>query len=193
MGFLIKNALPVTLVFFLGFFMFSGMNSEKDPSVLEIYSGSLIVPQAGSDPISVPFSVVVKKITSEKEISELADMLNQAGPGSLKSSMSRLQAGTLVLGNNSRYQLAIVRHLPTGDGYILRGITSLPVNAPELFVRHRSSPYTFGVVELHLNIRHEGNGLLHPVANVSFSDDRSVVINSTGQQPYRLSGIRKQE
>lgn len=130
-------------------------------------------------------------VTSNEDIVALAGVLEEGGQDAVISAMRKLGSkGWMTIGPRTRFELRIVREIPTDDGgRRIRLVTDRPIHYAELIQPMRSRDYPFGIVELELAADGTGSGNLIAAAQAQFREDGTLEVKSLGNQPFRLVNI----
>ena len=138
---------------------------------------------------TLPFRLTVNNYTSADD----ADRLNTAlrsGQDELLSTLSKLDAGRVSLGNNVGVTANAVFATPAAEGGMkLTVLFQRNVNFFELRAGTRSADYRFGYAEIYLDGRGRGEGTFIPAAKVKL-EGNSWVVEDFGEFPARLIGMR---
>lgn len=139
---------------------------------------------------SLPFRLVINRISGSDEIDRLNTALQSGGQDDLLKTLSRMDSGRIEVGNGVGVRAnAIIR---TDDG---EGRTKLVVlyerelRFAELRYGARSADYRFGYAELHVG-RGENEGMLIPAAKVRLRDGNTWEVEDFGTFPARLMGLQ---
>ncbi|MFL6284742.1 MAG: hypothetical protein ACJ74Q_16470, partial [Pyrinomonadaceae bacterium] len=138
---------------------------------------------------TLPFRLVVNDYTSADD----ADRLNTAlrsGQDELLSTLSKLDAGRVSIGNNVGVTANAVFATPSAEGGTkLIVLFQRNVNFFELRAGTRSADYRFGYAEIYLDGRGRGEGTFIPAAKVRL-EGNNWVVEDFGAFPARLIGMR---
>ena len=139
---------------------------------------------------SLPFRLVINRISGSDEIDRLNTALQSGGQDDLLKTLSRMDSGRIEVGNGVGVRAnAIIR---TDDG---EGRTKLVVlyerelRFAELRYGARSADYRLGYAELHVG-RGENEGMLIPAAKVRLRDGNTWEVEDFGTFPARLMGLQ---
>jgi len=101
------------------------------------------------------------------------------------SSKGRI-AVTGQVGNDSNF----IRQITTGKGRTIRILLDRRMSFFELTRGARSKEYQFSALELHLDEKGNGDGLLYPAAKVKINKDTNQLeLEDYGQAPLRIANI----
>ena len=164
------------------------------PELPEVFSGTLVdaggaVPRA----TSARFTLHIDEYTSDDEALALLEVLAKEGPKGLEDAMRDLDKGWIRIGSSLGYPISVARTFETENGRMVRVATDRPVQMFEVIRGLRSKDYPFGILEIQLDGENRGQGRLIPAAEVSFSAEGSLEIESLGTQPFRLLKVTKNQ
>lgn len=142
---------------------------------------------------SARFTLHIDEYTTDEEASELLQVLAEQGPGGLERAMRKVEKGWIRIGSSLGYPVSVTRTFDTESGRIIRVATDRPIQMFEVWHGLRSLDHPFGVLELRLDANDKGDGRLIAAAEVGFSKEGSLEIESLGTQPFRLLQVKKQE
>jgi hypothetical protein len=139
---------------------------------------------------SRPFTLHVNRYTSTDDAERLNAALRSGGQDELMRVLSKLDVGTIAVGNNVGVTANAVLATPTAEGGTkLTVLFQRNVNFFELRYGTRSSDYRFGYAELYLDGRGRGEGTFIPAAKVRL-EGANWVVEDFGEFPARLMGLR---
>ena len=167
---------------------------SADEAMPEVFVGTVVdvggvVPGA----TSARFTLHIDEYTTDEEASELLQVLAEQGPGGLERAMRKVEKGWIRIGSSLGYPVSVTRTFDTESGRIIRVATDRPIQMFEVWHGLRSLDHPFGVLELRLDANDKGEGRLIAAAEVGFSKEGSLEIESLGTQPFRLLQVKKQE
>ena len=120
-------------------------------------------------------------------------MLAEKGPNGLEKAMRKIDKGWIRVGSSLGYHVSVTRTFDTGGGRTIRVATDRPIQMFEVMRGLRSLDHPFGIVELQLDANGRGEGRLIAAAEVGFTKEGVLEIESFGTQPFRLLQVKKHE
>jgi hypothetical protein len=139
----------------------------------------------------------IDRFTPVEERKRLLTVLKESGKDALLKEMRKLRAGYIVPPPIVRWpswevDVASSFDTPSG-GRVVRLFTERPIAFAEAYLDTRSRDFEFGVVELRLNEKGEGEGTVIPAASISFDKEGRLVFETTpfATGPYKLIGVRE--
>jgi len=139
---------------------------------------------------SLPFTLIINRITSSEEVSQLNSALRAGKQDELLRTLSHTEAGRIQIGSNVGVPANAIMVTDEGDGR--RKITVLyqrNLRFAELRYGTRSVDYPFGYAEMYVG-RGENEGMLIPAARVRLRDGNTWEVEDFGTFPARLMGLR---
>ncbi len=139
---------------------------------------------------SLPFRLVVNRLSNPDEVNQLNAALQSGGQDGLMKVLSRMDAGRIEVGSGVGVPANVI--LSTNDG---EGRTKLVVlyqrelGFGELRYGARRSDYRFGYAELYVG-RGANEGMLIPAAKVRLRDGNTWEVEDFGTFPARLMGLQ---
>lgn len=165
-------------------------NVQDDPYIGRTITGTAYFIGGRRPARSLPFRLVINRLSGPDEINRLNTALQSGGQDDLLSTLSRMDSGRIEVGTGVGVRAnAIIR---TDDG---EGRTKLVVlyerelRFAELRYGARSADYRFGYAELHVG-RGENEGMLIPAAKVRLRDGNTWEVEDFGTFPARLMGLQ---
>lgn len=142
-------------------------------------------------------TINVEEWTSVEERKRLLTVFKEGGDEALMKELRKMRAGYIVPPPFARWpswEVDVASDLPQPDGSrIVRLFTERPIAFGEAYYSTRSKDYEFGIVELRLNAKGEGEGATIPAAKLAMNDEGQLVIETlpytTG--PQKLIGVRQ--
>jgi hypothetical protein len=146
---------------------------------------------SGSRPgLSLPFTLIINRITPPADISRLNAALQEGKQDELLKSLSSLEAGRIQIGGNVGVPANAIMVTDQGDGRTkITVLYQRNLRFAELRFGTRSSDYPFGYAELYVG-RGENEGMLIPAARVRLRDGNTWEVEDFGTFPARLMGLR---
>lgn len=139
----------------------------------------------------------VDEWTSVEERKRLLGVFKEGGSEALMKELRKMKAGHIVPPAFSRWpswEVDVASSIPQPDGgRIVRLFTERPIAFGEAYYDTRSRDYEFGIVELKLDAKGEGEGTTIPAAKLSLDGEGQIVVETTPYSvgPQRLIGVRQ--
>jgi hypothetical protein len=140
--------------------------------------------------LSLPFTLIINRITSAEEVSQLNSALQAGKQDELLRTLSRTEAGRIQIGSNVGVPANAILVNDQGDGRIkITVLYQRNLRFAELRYGARSADYPFGYAEMYVG-RGENEGMLIPAARVRLKDGNTWEVEDFGTFPARLMGLR---
>jgi hypothetical protein len=171
-------------------------DEKKDPDTFTatvLQTANMRLPGGGTFQITMN----VERWTSVEERQRLLAVFKQGGSEALMKELRKQKAGYIVPPAFSRWpswEVDVASSIPRPDGgRIVRLFTERPIAFGEAYYSTRSKDYEFGIVELRLDAKGEGEGATIPAAKLSLNEQGEIVVESTPYStgPQRLMGVRE--
>jgi hypothetical protein len=139
----------------------------------------------------------VEKWTSADERKRLLTVFKEGGSDALMKELRKMKAGYILPPAFARWpswEVDVASSIPQpGGGRIVRLFTERPIAFGEAYYNTRSKDYEFGIVELRLDAKGEGEGATIPAARLSLDDQGQIVVETTPYTtgPQKLIGVRE--
>jgi len=139
---------------------------------------------------SLPFTLIINRITTADEVSQLNSALQAGKQDELLRTLSRTEAGRIQIGSNVGVPANAILATDQGDGRTkITVIYQRNLRFAELRYGTRSVDYPFGYAEMYVG-RGENEGMLIPAARVRLRDGNTWEVEDFGTFPARLMGLR---
>lgn len=139
---------------------------------------------------SMPFTLIINRLTSPEEVSQLNSALQAGKQDELLRTLSRMDAGRIQIGTNVGVPANAIMMTEQGDGRTkLTVIYQRNLRFAELRYGTRSVDYPFGYAEMYVG-RGDNEGMLIPAARVRLRDGNTWEVEDFGTFPARLMGLR---
>ena len=187
---LLLPALFVSLFVFAAFCPQTKVSAQEDA-----YSGRTITGTAyfvgGPRPgRSLPFRLVINRLSTPEEINQLNAALKSGGQDGLQRTLSRMSAGRIEIGTGVGVPANVIMASTDGEGRTkLTALYERNIGFGELRYGARSTNYPFGYAELYVG-RGEHQGMLIPAARVTLRDGNTWEVEDFGTFPARLMGLQ---
>lgn len=138
---------------------------------------------------SLPFTLIINRLTTPEEINQLNETLRSGGQDDLLRVLSRMKAGRIQVGSG----VGLTANAIFTSSY--EGRTKLTVlyernlRFGELRYGARSQDYRFGYAEMYLG-RGSNEGMFIPAAKIRLRDGNTWEVEDFGTFPARLMGLR---
>jgi hypothetical protein len=139
----------------------------------------------------------VDQWTSVEERKRLLTVFKEGGDKALMKELRQMKAGYIVPPAFARWpswEIDVAASIPQPDGgRIVRLFTERPIAFGEAYYNTRSSDYQFGIIQLKLDAKGEGEGATIPAAKLAMDEQGNLTIETlpytTG--PQRLIAVRQ--
>jgi hypothetical protein len=185
-GFLLLGALAVAPPL--------GADDRRETFMATVVGGAnMRLPGTGTFSITMN----IDRWTPVEERKRLLTVFKEAGKKALLKELHKQRAGFIVPPSFVRWpswevDVASSFDTPSG-GRVVRLFTERPIAFSEAYYNTRSREFEFGVVELRLDAKGEGEGTVIPAASIAFDEQGRLVFETTpfATGPYKLIGVRE--
>jgi hypothetical protein len=188
-----KTPIVLALVLILGIAVFNpGTNAKAQGEGLagRTITGTVYFISGRRPGLSLPFTLIINRITTADEVSQLNAALQAGKQDELLRALSRTDAGRIQIGSNVGVPANAIMVSDQGDGRTkITVLYQRNLRFAELRFGTRSSDYPFGYAELYVG-RGENEGMLIPAARVRLRDGNTWEVEDFGTFPARLMGLR---
>ena len=139
---------------------------------------------------TLPFTLIINRVSSPDELSQLNSTLQSGGEDDLLRTLSRMNAGRIQVGTGVGVPANAIFVTDEGDGRTkLTVLYERTLRFGELRYGARSQNYRFGYAELYVG-RGENEGMLIPAARIRLRNGNIWEVEDFGTFPARLMGLR---
>jgi len=139
---------------------------------------------------SLPFTLVVNRLTTDDEVRQLNSALQEGKQDELLRQLSRMDAGRIQIGTGVGVPANAIMVANEGTGRTkITVLYQRDMRFAELRYGARSTNYPFGYAEMYVG-RGENEGMLIPAARVRLRDGNTWEVEDFGTFPARLMGLR---
>jgi len=140
--------------------------------------------------LSLPFRLIINRITTPEEVSRLNSALQAGKQDELLRALSRTEAGRIQIGSNVGVPANAILVSDQGDGRTkITVIFQRNLQFAELRFGARSVDYPFGYAEMYVG-RGENEGMFIPAARIRLRDGNTWEVEDFGTFPARLMGLQ---
>ncbi len=140
--------------------------------------------------LSLPFRLVINRITTPEEVSQLNSALQAGKQDELLRTLSGHEAGRIQIGSSVGVPANAILVNDQGDGRTkITVIFQRNLRFSELRFGARSVDYPFGYAEMYVG-RGENEGMFIPAARVRLRDGNTWEVEDFGTFPARLMGLQ---
>lgn len=139
---------------------------------------------------TLPFRLIVKRISNADEVEQLNAALQSGGQDGLMKVLSHMDAGRIEVGTGVGVPANMILSTTDGEGRTkLVVLYQRDLGFGELRYGTRRSDYRFGYAELYVG-RGANEGMLIPAARVRLRDGNTWEVEDFGTFPARLMGLQ---
>jgi hypothetical protein len=138
---------------------------------------------------SLPFTLIINRISSAQEVDQLNSSLQSGGQDALLSTLSKMNAGRIQVGSGVGMRANAIIASTSEGRTKLTVLYERNVSFGEIRFGSRSTDYKFGYAELYLG-RGEDEGMLIPAALVRVRNGNTWEVEDFGTFPARLMGLQ---
>ncbi|HSR66422.1 MAG TPA: hypothetical protein VLU25_00645 [Acidobacteriota bacterium] len=140
---------------------------------------------------SVPVNIHVDEMTSDGELRELQNLLQEKGEDALLNRLEEVEKGRMGRADEVGIDIAIVRSYETDEGrkLILVGVRDRSIF--ELRSSSRTNLYPYTWIELTLDEQGRGSGKVAYPARLKFDDQGNLEVKEFGLEFVRLMNVRR--
>jgi hypothetical protein len=140
--------------------------------------------------LSLPFTLIINRITTADEVSQLNSALQAGKQDELLRTLSHADAGRIQIGSNVGLPANAILVSDQGNGRTkITVLYQRDLRFSELRSGARSVDYPFGYAEMYVG-RGENEGMLIPAARVRLRDGNTWEVEDFGTFPARLMGLK---
>ena len=140
--------------------------------------------------LSLPFTLIINRITTAEEVSHLNAALQEGKQDELLRELSHAEAGRIQIGSNVGVPANAIIVSDQGNGQTkITVLYQRDLRFSELRRGARSVDYPFGYAEMYVG-RGDNEGMLIPAARVRLKDGNTWEVEDFGTFPARLMGLK---
>jgi hypothetical protein len=163
---------------------------QTDPYVGRTITGTAYFIGGRRPGRSLPFRLVINRLSSEDEINRLNTALQSGGEDDLLRALSRMDSGRIEVGTGVGVPANAIIRTDDGEGRTkLVVLYERDIRFGELRAGARRADYRFGYAELHVG-RGDNEGMLIPAAKVRLRGNNTWEVEDFGTFPARLMGLQ---
>ena len=167
----------------------SAVKSKKNR---EVYSATAVAIAGVAGGSVVQVTIDIDDYTTDEERLQLAQALIEGGSDALRKAMNKMKKGRVSVVGRTGTKVNYIRAWPTANGRRIIMATERPMTFFELRRGTRSRNYEFGFIELLLDEKGRGSGVLIAAAKIKFIEDQQKIeIEHYGIEPVRLTNVRR--
>lgn len=162
----------------------------QDPYVGRTITGTAYFIGGRRPAQSLPFRLIVNRISTPEEVDQLNSALKSGGEEELMRRLEKMNAGRIEVGSGVGVPANFIMRSDEGEGRTkLTVLYQRDIRFGELRYGTRRSDYRFGYAELYVG-RGENEGMLIPAARVRLRDGNTWEVEDFGTFPARLMGLQ---
>jgi hypothetical protein len=138
---------------------------------------------------SLPFRLIVNRLTTPSEVAQLNQALQSGGQDELLKTLSRMDAGRIEIGSGVGVPANAIIATENEGRTKLTVLYQRNLRFAELRYGARSQNYRFGYAELYVG-RGDNEGMLIPAAYIRLRDGNTWEVEDFGTFPARLMGLQ---
>ncbi len=170
----------------------SAQEPKKKKKKKEQYSATAMVTTGGAGGSVFQLDLYIDDYTTDEERLQLAQALIEGGSDALRKGMNKMKKGRVSLVGRTGTVVNYIRAWPMENGTRIIMVTERPMTFFELRSGTRSRDYEFGIIELVVDGKGRGSGVLIAAAKIKFIEDQQKIeIEHYGIDPVRLTNVRR--
>jgi hypothetical protein len=159
---------------------------EKEKKKSEFYYATAI-----ANGNMVRLTIIINSYTPDEEVQTLAETLKTNGPDALAKALEKTDRGQIAAGDQLGNTINVARTFQTDKGRAIRLLLNRPIGFLEAARRGRSMDYEFGLVELVVDEKGKGSGVMVPAAKLFFNEKGELDIENYGISPTRVTNVER--
>ena len=186
------TSVPLLMLLVFGSTIFYPLTnvSAQDPYAGRTITGTVYFVGGRRPGRTLPFRLVINRISNEDEVQRLNAALQSGGQDELMKALSRMSAGRIEIGTGVGVPANVIIRTDDGEGRTkLVVLYQRELGFGELRYGTRSSDYRFGYAEMYVG-RGANEGMLIPAARVRLRDGNTWEVEDFGTFPARLMGLQ---
>lgn len=170
----------------------SAQEPKKKKKKKEQYSATAMVTTGGAGGSVFQVNLYIDDYTTDEERLQLAQALIEGGSDALRKGMDKMKKGRVSVVGRTGTEVNYIRAWPMENGTRIIMVTERPMTFFELRSGTRSRDYEFGIIELVVDGKGRGSGVLIAAAKIKFIEDQQKIeIEHYGIDPVRLTNVRR--
>lgn len=139
----------------------------------------------------VRLTIIINSYTPDEDVPPLAETLKTEGPDALAKALEKVDRGDIAAGDQLGNTINVARTFQTDKGRVIRLLLNRPIGFLEAARRGRSMDYEFGLVELIVDEKGKGSGVMVPAAKIMFNKEGQLDIENYGISPVRITNVQR--
>ena len=170
----------------------SAQEPKKKKKKKEQYSATAMVTTGVAGGSVFQVNLYIDDYTTDEERLQLAQALIEGGSDALRKGMDKMKKGRVSVVGRTGTEVNYIRAWPMENGTRIIMATERPMTFFELRRGTRSRDYEFGIIELVVDEKGRGSGVLIAAAKIKFIEDQQKIeIEHYGIDPIRLTNVRR--
>ena len=163
--------------------------ANKEP---EHYSAVIVGTRGEVDALTKTVDMQIKEYTSQAKVKELLGILQKSGHQGLRKSLEKLDVGQVSATGSAGTPISVARSRQTEKGTLISLVTPRNLSFSELRHAVVTKNYEFGIIQIVVDEKGNGEGTVYPAARVKFDNDGFIIIESYGHiDTLKLSNVRR--
>jgi hypothetical protein len=171
---------------------FSLLTSSSLVTAQEIYTATVIVPEALGPDRKAELTLTINDFASDEEAAELQALLQNEGSDALFAELRKRDEGLAMIKGSASQRILYARLIPGEGGNRISIIT-----AAQLYMPDRSQDplleNALGFVQLDVNTRGMGSGLAAAIEEVRVTEEGVLQMVTQRTQPIRLENVSRKD
>ncbi len=141
---------------------------------------------------SINLDFRINEYTSDEKINEYLDILKEGSVEALRRALEKVDVGQVSPTGRVGTPIAVARARKTERGTLITIVTARYMPFFELYRSGRSTDYPFGVFQMLVDEKGQGEGMAIIAARIKFDKEGALIIESYGHlDTVRLSNVRR--
>jgi hypothetical protein len=160
----------------------------------EVYTGTIVyfpdIRSPRTTTVTTTFNLTLESQTTASELSQFDQRLRDDGQDGLMKVISSGRHGRLQIGGNVGRDIGFVQVSPSEEGRKYTIILERWINFSEARRGTRSLDYPFTYIELYVDDKGKGDGMMFSAARIRFKEN-SVEVENFATYPAKLMGVTR--
>ena len=175
-------------------FTFGDLNAKEEKPEPEVFTCNALLTTTMAAGATARLTISIDSYTPMEEIAKYVNILKEKGPRELRIALEKVKRGWIAPARKTRETFSIARSIPIqGGGRYINILKTRALRFIELYHSSRSTEYEFTLIQLKLDDKGHGEGVILAGTKIEFNKEGKIVLEYRGIEPIQVRNVRQRK
>jgi len=175
-------------------FTFGTLNAQQEKQEPEVFTCTALLTTTRAAGAAARLTISIDSYTPMEEIKKYIDILKTKGQKGLRKALEKVKRGWIAPARKTRETFSIARSIPIqGGGRYINILKTRSLKFIEFAYSTRSRDYEFTLIQLKLDNKGHGEGVILAGTKIEFNKEGKIVLEHRGIDPITVRNVRQKK